>query len=172
VLSVFVAAVCFIPQILVNLSHSGTIMGVVTRYTPTWAHPRFSVELFDPPFGLFYFYPLLGVCLLGCLLQAWRRGLRNLPLALFTGFVAYAYVYACSYSPGYPRRYLACFLCFVFGLAALMTWASRTRWRSMVLGAIVTTLFVYNIVFLVMVDRGLITHGLMNGGAPELNVVV
>ncbi|MBU0717693.1 MAG: hypothetical protein KJ749_05540 [Planctomycetes bacterium] len=160
VLAMGIAAACLVPQVLVNLSTYGTVTSNLAEYAPDWLNPEVGRDLIANPGGLFVMYPLTAVALIGVIGWVWRN--RHLPLAraVAVGFVALLYVNACA-AGGPSRRYACCLVIWVLGLAAVMQWARRARWRAAVAAVLIGGFCLRNMAMIFLVDRGLLPRHIL-----------
>ena len=139
-LAVALATLCFVPQIIVNVSSEGAVVGHVTTWTPHWFEPRFARELLAESTGLWTVYPLTAAGLIGAVVCACRRRGSALPMTMVAGFVAILYLNACWPWAHSPRRYVCCMAVFGLGLAAVLEWASHSRLRIACAAVVLGTL--------------------------------
>ena len=144
-LAIGVAAVCFIPQLVVNLSTEGTLVGHVRTWTPHWWTPEFVRELFASRTGLFTIYPLAAFGIGGAGVCFARTRRCRLPTALLAGFALLLYINACWPWAHSPRRYVCGMLVFALGIATALEWAARSRRRSLAIALVLGVLCIVNV---------------------------
>ncbi len=144
-LAIGAAAVCFIPQIIVNLSTEGTLVGHVRTWTPHWWAPDFVRELFALRTGLFTVYPLAALGFAGAWAYLARTRRHRLTAALLTGFVLLLYINACWPWAHSPRRYVCGMLVFALGIATALEWAARSRRRGLAIAFVLAVLVILNL---------------------------
>ncbi len=164
-----VAGLCMLPQIITNLAIEGALVGGVTRYGPSLAHIDYYSELLKAPSGLFVLYPLVIVCILGLLVSLKQRRLTPIGYALLIGLLAHATIYACSYCPGYPRRYTACFVAFAFGFAVILNLVQRWSRGFAYVVILGMACCMSNLALIAMVDQGIAPRDLLNRSQHELS---
>jgi len=168
-LSIAVAGVCMLPQIITNFTIEGSLVGGVMKYSPTLAYADYYTEWLKAPSGLFVVYPLAVVCIIGLILNLKKWRTAPIGFALLVGFLAHSTIYAYSYCPGYPRRYTACYAAFAFGLAVVLSYAQR-RPRGFACALICGVAFgISNLTLIAMVDRGIAPRALINRSQHELS---
>lgn len=156
-LAIATALVCFVPQILVNLSIEGHALGRVGKYAPSLLAPDFAAELM-----VLRLYPLMAVALLGaCVWATLGRG-TPLATALLLAFVLHVCVYACAFVPGYSRRYVTCAIVLVPGLAFLIDRAWRSRVWAAALGGVILVCCGRQGALVALVDLGIISRRTIN----------
>lgn len=150
--AVVAAALCFVPQIIVNLSSEGAIVGHVSHWTPHWFELRFDRELFAESTGLLTVYPLTALCLIGIFVYLCRNRGSVLTPAMLAGFVAILYVNSCWPWAHSPRRYVCAMAVFTFGLAAILEWAAQSPRRTVGVGLVLGALCARSVTMLFDAD--------------------
>jgi hypothetical protein len=142
-LAVVVAVVCYAPQAVVNVRHAGA--PVVNTYASVrvqgrlavldWTAPDLLRPLAHPRTGLGRTAPLALLGVAGVLSLPWRR--ERMLTAVTVGFVLSYYAVSCVWwdFTSYGNRYLmSATPAFAIGLAGVLAWSARARWRVVAAG--------------------------------------
>lgn len=162
-LTIAAAAVCYIPQAIVNQHLFGELVhntyeDVVVNDRPqvlAWTDPHLTRAILYPTTGLLWTTPMALLCMIGSACLVFRRelSLRSIGLA----FLSVYYLVACVWwvFTGYGHRYLSsCIVAYIFGTCLLMMWASKSRWRAVTLTVLLALGVAWQGGLLVAVDRG------------------
>jgi len=175
VLSGGLAALCLLPQIMINYSIFGTPTGGAADFVPDWLHPKLIRDLILPPGGLLVLFPLMLVALMGIAQWVYSGGMSRPAAACALGFLACLYINACGVE-GTSRRYVCAAPVFILGLCA--AWQAMRRHRAVAHLAVCCTLLLVakNILLMFLVDRGLVDRFLFTSviqdSTPMLSAMV
>jgi len=135
--AVVMAAICYAPQAVVNVRHTGspvvnTYASVLVHGRPAvldWTAPDLVRPLVHPQTGLLPTAPLALLGIAGVLSLPWRR--ERMLTAVTVGFVLSYYAVSCVWwdFTSYGNRYLmSATPAFAIGLAGVLAWSARARW--------------------------------------------
>lgn len=123
-LAAVLAVLVFLPQLwLWNVTRGGWLDAPSGGHAVTWASPLLADVLFSPNRGLFSWTPLVYLAVLGAVFFLVRQ--PRVGSLLLVAFAAQVYVNSTVGWGGAAfgaRRFTACTLVFVLGLAALLDW--------------------------------------------------
>ena len=154
---------CYIPQALVNIRLFGTpvyntyqnIVEHGQQQLLHWTSPNFTAALTDRYVGLLWTAPLAVLSMIGIVGLVARRSLTLAAVAV--GFGSAYYVVACIWwlITGYGHRYfVSSSVAFALGLCVVFTWAGRRRWRTVLVGTLVTASLLFQVGLLTATSLG------------------